>query len=222
MHCVSCVTLQQPCPNPGRLVEGRIIGRGAQGCLSHIIEGDNLILRKLLFIPVLIALALFTVSCESDNNTPIVTATQEHVSAHEAPPEIAEKILADTTEDLRIIAATGADTASLNKALTGKALDEIKAQAATDLAEGKIRKRDYQNINVRLGDYTLPIAEVLVEFDDTGYYVDAGTGAALSEPTNEHKSYAMAVIEEEGRWKIRLILSPTATTTTPTEGQTGQ
>lgn len=180
-------------------------------------------MRKFLFIPVVIALALFTISCESDNNAPTATETQaQHSSAHQAPPEIEAKILADTTEDLNIIAATGSDTSQLSMALTGKALEETKAQIGKDLAEGKIRKRDYQNINVRLGDYTLPIAEVFAEFDDMGYYVDANTGATLTEPNKEHKSYALAVIEEEGRWKIRLILSPSATTTTSTEGQTGQ
>lgn len=181
-----------------------------------------IILRKLLFIPVVMALAFFIVSCDSDD-TPAVTETQpQHVSAHQAPPEVEEKILADTAEDLRVIAAAGSDTSQLSTVMTGKALEETRAQIATDLAEGKIRKRDYQNITVLLGDYTLPIAEVLAEFDDMGYYVDANTGAALSEPSNEHKSYAMAVIEEDGRWKIRLILSPSATTTSSAEGQTGQ
>jgi len=182
-----------------------------------------IILRKLLFIPVVMALALFTVSCESDNNASTATEAQsQRSSAHQAPSEVEAKILADTAEDLRVIAATGSDTSQLSTVMTGKALDETKAQIGKDLAEGKVRKRDYQNINVRLGDYTLPIAEVFVEFDDMGYYVDANTGAALGEPANEHKSYALAVVEEGSRWKIRLILSPSATTTTPTEGQTGQ
>jgi hypothetical protein len=182
-----------------------------------------IILRKLLFIPVVLALTLFSVSCDSNNDAPSSTETQAaHSSAHQAPPEVEAKILADTTEDLKIIAGTGADTSQLATALTGKALEETKAQIGKDLAEGKIRKRDYQNLNVLAGDYTAPVAEVLAEFDDMGYYVDANTGASLASPTNEHKSYALAVVEEGGRWKIKLILSPSATTTTPTEGQTGQ
>ncbi|MDO8737181.1 MAG: hypothetical protein Q7K29_08915, partial [Thermoleophilia bacterium] len=171
-------------------------------------------MRNLLFMPLIIGLALFSVSCDSNNNASSSTETQpQHSSAHQAPPEVEAKILEDVTEDLRIIVATGSDTSQLSTAMTGKALEETKAQIGKDLAEGKVRKRDYQNIDVKLGDYTMPIAEVLAEFEDMGYYVDASTGVALTEPSKEHKSYALAVVEESGRWKIRLILSPTATTT---------
>jgi hypothetical protein len=37
-----------------------------------------------------------------------------------------------------------------------------------------------------LQDFTLPIAEVRAKFDDTGYYIDGTTGAALDSPTSEH------------------------------------
>lgn len=126
-------------------------------------------------------------------------------------------MVADAADDLRIISAAGADTSQLATALTGKALEETKAQMASDLAQGKVRKRDYQNINVSLQEYTLPIAEARAEFDDMGYYIDATTGAALDSPTGEHKKYALALMEEGDRWKIRLILSPDATTTSTQE-----
>jgi len=165
---------------------------------------------------------LISVSCGSNDDSTTTETQAQHVSAHQAPPEVEARILEDVKEDLRIIASAGSDTSQLSTAMTGKALDEMKGQIGKDLAEGKIRKRDYQNIEVKLGDYTSPVAEVLAEFDDMGYYTDANTGAALTESSKEHRSYALAVVEESGRWKIRLILSPSATTTTPDQGQTGQ
>lgn len=177
-------------------------------------------LRRLIVVPVLAAALLVPVSCGSDSSSQAGT-TQEipHNSAHQAPPEIEQKILADAREDLAIIASAGADTSTLSNALTGSALTDTKAQTDKDLAEGKYRKRDYQNINVRLQDYAAPIAEVFAEFDDNGYYVDAVTGAALGQPVNEHKSYALALVEEGNRWKIRLILAPSAASTAKQTGQ---
>ena len=135
-------------------------------------------------------------------------------------PEVDAKILADVTGDLQIISGTGADTAQLNQAMTGKALNDIKTTIGKDLSQGKYRKRNYQNIKVRTTSYSLPVVEVAAEFDDNGYYVDANTGEALGQPSSEHKSYALAAVEEEGRWKISLILSPSATSTTSNASQT--
>jgi len=180
-------------------------------------------LRRLLLIIVIFALALPAISCGSDSDKPsTITQDASHSSAHQASPEVEAKIIADAADDLRIISAAGAGTSQMATAMTGKALEETKAQVASDLAQGKVRKRDYQNINVYLQDYTLPIAEVRAEFDDLGYYIDATTGAALDSPTSEHKKYALALVEEGARWKIKLILSPSATSTTATEGQPNQ
>jgi len=167
--------------------------------------------------------ALFIGACDdgSQSNNTDTTPTQARASAHQSSPEVEQKVLADATEDLRIIAATGQDASGLSQALTGKALDETRASMNKDLADGKYRKRDYQNIKVRLQDFTAPIAQVFAEFDDNGFYVDASNGAALTQPTQEHKTYALAMVEEDGRWKITGIYASagttTATTTTPTQ-----
>ncbi len=168
-----------------------------------------------------ILIAAFLSSCGSEQPSADQTATT-HTSAHEVPPEVDARILADITQDLQTISGAGADTAALGDAMTGKALSETKATIGADLAQGKYRKRDYQNIKVRTTSYSLPVVEVAAEFDDNGYYVDANTGAALDQPTNEHKSYALAAVEEGGRWKISLILSPSATSTTSNSSQSNQ
>lgn len=160
--------------------------------------------------------ALFIGACDNGTAQTETTETQAKTPAHQASPELEKKIVDDAMQDLKAIAAAGQDTNSLAQALTGKALDETKAVMAQDLAQGKYRKRDYQNINVRLQDYAAPVAQVFAEFDDKGYYVDAASGAALTEPANERKTYALALIEEGGRWKIKGIYAAEATTTATT------
>jgi len=164
-----------------------------------------------IIVTVLLAVILVCASCGSTTTSPEETQPA-HTSAHQAPPEVEQKIVADATEDLQIIASSGKDSSLLAKALTGKALEDTKSVLNKDLAQGKYKRRDYQNINVSMTDYTAPVAEVFAEFDDNSYYVDAGSGAALGQPALEHKSYALALVEDEGRWKIMLILSPTANT----------
>ncbi len=197
------------------------MGEAPPGASPFKTEENSQILRKLLFIHVAVAVVVVAVAlvagCGSNSSDPgSETTGTEKQFAHEVAPEIEEKILADAVDDLKVIAATGADTSQLPTVLTGSALESTKNSIAADAAQGKVRKRDYQNINVRMQGYVQPQAEVFAEFDDSGYYVDAATGAALGSPANEHKSYALAMVEEGGRWKIQMILSPTATSpTTP-------
>lgn len=145
---------------------------------------------------------LFLASCGGEDETTTKTP------AHAITPETVDQITANTTEDLQTVASTGSDTTALGTALTGKALEDMKKQVATDLAAGKVKNREYRNISVRFEEFNPPFAEVFAEFDDYGYYVDANTGAALGQPPGTHVSFAMAVVEEDGRWKIQGIFSP--------------
>lgn len=177
-------------------------------------------MRRLAVVAALVAVTLFVVSCGSDSSSSdSETATQPHKSAHVVPPEIQQKVVDDARQDLDIIIASGADTSLLPTALTGAALKDAQAQDAQDLTAGKYRKHDYQNINLRFQDFALPYAEVFVEFDDYGYYVSTATGAAIDQPTKEHKSYALALVEEGNRWKIQQILSPSAASQSTPSGQ---
>jgi hypothetical protein len=169
--------------------------------------------NKFFIVSVLVVVTLICVSCGSTATTNQEKAQAANTSAHQASPELEQRIVADASEDLQIIASSGKDSSRLAKALTGKALEDTKSALNKDLAQGKYKQRHYQNINVRMTAYTAPVAEVFAEFDDNSYYVDASSGAALTQPALEHKSYALALVEEEGRWKIMLILSPSANTT---------
>lgn len=161
---------------------------------------------------------IFMSGCDNGAQPGDTTPTQAHgAPAHQVTPEIEKKVIDDATDDLKIIAASGKDAAGLARALTGKALEEARTTLTNDLAQGKYRQRDYQGIQVRVQDVTGTVAGVSAEFDDNGFYVDAGTGAALTDPTREHKKYALAMVEEDGRWKIKSIFSASATTTTSTD-----
>lgn len=168
----------------------------------------------------LVALAaiLFTSCGES-------SSTQETPSGHKLTAEEREKIIADTVDDLSLIAGIQTDTSLLGTAMTGKALDEMKQTVEKDLAEGKVKKREYRNVTAEFEEINFPYAEVLAEFDDFSYFTDAKTGATLSQPTGTHMRFAMALIEEDGNWKIQGIFAP-STPETPrqlpqTSGATG-
>lgn len=151
-------------------------------------------------------------SCGGENS-----ATQAVPSAHQLSPETRDQIVGNVEEDLQVVAGVQPETlGDLPRALTGKALEDTKKSMEDDLVQGRYRRRDYRNLNVRLYEYFEPVAQVFVEFDDFGYYVDARTGAALEQPAAAHHAYSLAVIEEEGRWKIKSILEP-STPETPRE-----
>lgn len=161
------------------------------------------------------AVALLVVSCGDGSNpaSETVNPASAHELAHEAPPEMVDKVKADVAEDLDIISRVTTDTASFPQALTGKALADMKKMAEDDLAAGRYRVRDYRNVSVEVNGYTSPVMEVRVDFEDFGYYADASTGQALDSPSGEQKALAMAVVEEDGRWKIKGIFSATGTET---------
>lgn len=157
----------------------------------------------------LASMAFILFSSCGDDSSPTDTKS----SAHKVTAEDRDRIIAETIEDLNIISSIETDTAVLATAMSGQALEEMKAGIVKELAEGKVKKRDYQNISATFEQLNYPVAQVLVEFDDFSYYVDAKTGAALSEPTGEHMRYAMAVVEEDGLWKIQGIFAPSSAET---------
>ena len=173
---------------------------------------------RFIAVPLVLVLALVALSCgsggsDSQPSTVDTTAT----SAHDPSPQVKDQIVADATADLNLIASSGKDTSVLPQALKGTALQNTTDTINQDLAAGKYKKRDYQNLQVRLDDYNYPIAQVVAEFDDNSYYVDANSGQALSQPTGQHMTFDLALVEEEGRWKIQGIFLPSNanTPTTP-------
>ena len=218
MRCVWNATLLAHCPKRGRLVEGRIGERHRYPrCLSlHQIRNWNH-LRRILILAVLLAVALataiFLISCSSNDASAGGTTTATVASPHQISPAVQKQIVADARTDLDEVAAVGKNPSVLTSALMGKALSEMEAEIDGDLAQGKYRKRDFSNIVVKIEDYSAPVAEVSADFDDSSYYVDAKTGAQLGQPASQHRSYALAMQEEGGRWKISQFLSANATTT---------
>jgi len=155
----------------------------------------------------LAATAMALSACGGDNGATTV-------EGHTLSAEETDILLTDVNDDFQIIMAATPETAdTLAQALTGPALEQTKAGMDEDIAKGRYRKRDYQNLSVRPQEYNAPIAEMFVEFDDHGYYVDAKTGAQLTQPVVEHKAFALSVVEEDGRWKIRGIFEPSNETT---------
>lgn len=125
-----------------------------------------------------------------------------------------------------MVAAVTTNPAGFSQALTGSALDGQKKEFDQDMAKGRYRKRDYRNVKIVFEGYNKPIAELALEFDDYGYYVDARTGAKLSQPTGGHQKIDLAVKEDGGRWKIQRLLAPsnakTPTNLSPNISTTGQ
>lgn len=166
-------------------------------------------LKIILMIFALAGMAFLSASCGEEE------ATKD--KGHGLLPGDADTLVANVTEDLEIVAGVTPETiGDLKGALTGAALQETKAGIEEDSAAGRYRKRDYRNIVVEFQDYSTPIAQLRVDFEDFGYYVDAKTGEALEAPTGAKKSFAISAVEEDGRWKIRGIFT-TSDETTPRE-----
>ncbi|MHB8161365.1 MAG: hypothetical protein ACYDGT_02565 [Thermoleophilia bacterium] len=159
------------------------------------------------------AMAIFLISCGSNSTATDGATTATVTSPHQISGADQQQIVADARTDLNEIAAVGQNPATLTSALTGKALSDMEAEIDGNLAQGKYKKRIFQNIVVKIQDFTAPVAEVSANFDDSSYYVDARTGAQLGRPQAQHRSYALALQKEGNRWKISMILSPNATTT---------
>jgi len=177
--------------------------------------------KVLLLIAAVIAatVVITTSSCGESTSTDTVPI------GHRLSTEEQERIVSETIDDLNQIAAVETDTSALAAVMTGDALNEMKTGIDKALAEGKIKKRDYQNVTATFVQFDSPYAQVSAEFDDFSYYVDAKTGAELTQPSGTHMKYAMAIVEEDGRWKIRGIYPP-STPETPqqlpqTTGTTG-
>lgn len=154
----------------------------------------------------LAGMACLLVSCGEEADT--------SEKGHGLLPEDADILVANVTEDLEIVSGVTPETIDdLARALTGTALQETRSGMEQEAADGRYRKRDYRNINVEFQDYSTPIAQLRIDFEDFGYYVDVKTGEALEAPTGEKKSYAISAVEEDGRWKIRGIFTISDETT---------
>jgi len=173
----------------------------------------------MLIAAALVVMAVLTASSCGDTTTTETTPIGHRLSTEEQ-----DRIVSETIDDLNQIAAVETDTTALTAVMTGAALNEMKAGIEKALTEGKIKKRDYQNVTATFVQFDSPYAQVSAEFDDFSYYVDANTGVALTQPTGTHMKYAMAIIEEDGRWKIQGIYPPSTPQTpqqlpqTPTTG----
>ena len=163
-----------------------------------------------------VAISLLAVAALLFSSCGDASQSEEGTSGHKLTSEDLDRIVVETIDDLNTVASVETDTSALSTAMTGDGLEQMKSGIEKDLAAGKIKKRDYRNITATFEEFNFPFAEVLAEFDDFSYYVDANTGANITQPTGQHMRFAMAVVEEEGRWKIQGVFAP-STPETPRE-----
>ncbi len=180
-------------------------------------KGERFSTKRKLTVILLLGLAsLVIVSCGSGAQAGTGTGTtQNFTELHSATPDQQKRILADVNDDIKVITGVTTNPAGFSQALSGPMLDGQKKQFDQDMAKGRYRKRDYRNVTIKFEGYNDPVAELTLEFDDFGYYVDAKTGARLSQPTGQHQKYDMAVKVDGGRWKIEGLFAP-SNASTPT------
>lgn len=127
-------------------------------------------------------------------------------------PSPKSKVLKDLKEDINIIKSVNMDAAPLNRALTGKALIDFAKQLKADLDAGKVKKRDYANVKLKVTKVEKgELAQALFEFDDVSYYVSSQDNTkVISPPQKKHLKFKLHLKKEDGRWKIAVV-SPVAT-----------
>ncbi len=171
--------------------------------------------KKLTAVFLLGLASLVIASCGSGAQAGTTGTTQNFSQLHSKTPDQQKQILNDVHNDLTLIMGITNNPAGFPQALTGAALDSQKKQFDQDMAQGRYRKRDYRNMTLKFEGYDDPIAEMSLEFDDYGYYVDAKTGHQLSQPSRQHQKFDLAVKEDGGHWKIERLLAP-SNSRTPT------
>jgi len=127
-------------------------------------------------------------------------------ASHTMTKKQEKALLDDLKENVKIINSTREDTSSLSKALTGSLLESTLKQHSDDAANNIIRVRKYSSPKFEIGNYVPGTVGVTMKFTDKGYLMNRETKEKLDKPKNKKTTLILALMEEEGRWKIFEIL----------------
>lgn len=136
----------------------------------------------------------------------------EHHEEHKRPtttvaPEVISEILVDAQEDIEIIGAVRTDLSTLNAAMTGKALAELRAEVAEELKAGRIKARQFDELELKFEQIVEGTAGLTLVFKDRSYFVDK-SGNRVSEPENVMKRFILSLEKSEDQWKITDLYVP--------------
>jgi len=163
-----------------------------------------------LILLVLLAIGLLMVGCAKTAETAKPKKAKPKIKAvgHNIPKKDRLKLKKDVRFDFETIAATRADTSTLKTALFNDALTRLSQNISDELKKGKIKVRQFANLDITVNNYNKPYAGVTVLYTDQSYFISSDTSQALTSPTNERKRLLLAVGKKGGRWKIAEFLNP--------------
>ena len=160
--------------------------------------------RNRKFVGLLLASLIFLlpVSCQKQKPKAVESTKKPRVSAHAIPKDESKLLMKHVREDIKVIIGVATDTASLKQALAGDALQNMGQQIRDDLEAGRIKRRQYDSIKLKISNYTQGVAGLNFDFVDKSYYVDAETKTRLSVPENKKQSFILEARKVDKRWKI--------------------
>jgi hypothetical protein len=168
--------------------------------------------RKIAALFLFSVLCLTSIGCfkskETSSSKPIgPVQVKSPTPAQTISKATANESVEDAREDLETLMKVTTDTSSLEKVLMDDALESIKKAIEDDLAAGRVKKRNYADIELEFKSYAEGVISLSLKFVDKSYYVDRDTLQQVSKPTNEPKHYALALKKAKNRWKISGIYS---------------
>ncbi len=127
--------------------------------------------------------------------------------AEDVPMMKRGRILADAKDDIAIIESVQDDWRVLQPAMAGKALDTLKAEIEGLKADGLVKVREYEKLELEFGSLKKGVAGVTVQFLDNSEIVRLETGQSVVVSRAERKKFYIGLAKVEGRWKIISLLT---------------
>jgi len=117
-----------------------------------------------------------------------------------------EQIKAAGVEALQVLQDARGDASKLTDGFMDQALETMEKSFADDQAAGKIRVRDYSEVEFSVSTSIAGLVGTTAEFIDHGHFVDVVTDEMIGQPSNQKYRFIFAMKQQDGVWKIAQIL----------------
>ena len=121
-------------------------------------------------------------------------------------PEQVQQIKDAGVEALQVLQDARGDANELTDGFMDQALETMQKSFADDQAAGKIRVRDYSEVEFSVSTSIAGLVGTTAEFIDQGYFVDVVTDEIIGQPSNQKHRFIFAMKQQDGVWKIAQIL----------------
>ncbi len=120
--------------------------------------------------------------------------------------EQVQQIKDDGVKALQVLQDARGDSGKLTDGFMDQALETMEKSFADDRAAGKIRVRDYSEVEFAVSTSIVGLVGTTAEFIDQGHFIDVVTDEMIGQPSNQKHRFIFAMKQQDGVWKIAQIL----------------